>query len=199
MVCMYSQQSTDEDPIIRVSSNYGGEQRYYDVHVNEVNPYNASMLEMFALSCYQDDQGITNRGTYGSFTRMKAYRENAADLGYDVSGDKMDWVSMLNYMADVQQSETYTQYMDCRTLADKLKNKDYLMSVIHNKISDLASKIERGETEPTYQIGKKSFTAKEWNKMIDRVDDSIESIKKQQKEREEKLKKEELEEKLDKS
>lgn len=41
----YSDQSTEKDPIIRVSSNYGGEQRYYDVHVNDVDPRNASQLD----------------------------------------------------------------------------------------------------------------------------------------------------------
>lgn len=129
MAASYSQASTVEDPIIRVSSNYGGEQRYYDVHVNEVNPRNASQLEMFALSCYQDDKGITDGGTYGSFTRMKAYAGNAADNGYSLDlqnpenvSAKMDWVSMLQKIAQdyLQNSQTYSQYLDCEGLSTAL-------------------------------------------------------------------------------
>ncbi|BBF42707.1 hypothetical protein lbkm_1391 [Lachnospiraceae bacterium KM106-2] len=130
MSAFYSDQSTEKDPIIRVSSNYGGEQRYYDVSVNEVNPRNASQLEMFALSCYQDDKGITDGGTYGSFTRLKAYAQNAADNGYgidlqnpDNASTKMNWVSMLQDMANVylQNSQTNTQYLDCSGLASTLE------------------------------------------------------------------------------
>ena len=49
MAAFHSDKSTAEDPIIKISCNYGGEQRYYDVHVNEVNSHNASSIEMFAV------------------------------------------------------------------------------------------------------------------------------------------------------
>ena len=130
MSAFYSDASTPADPIVRVSSNYGGEQRYYDVHVNEVNPKNASQLEMFALSCYQDDQGITDGGTFGSFSKMKAYGGNAAMNGKFVDlqdpanvSVKLDWVSMLQEMAQtyLQNSQTYAQYVDADRLASTLE------------------------------------------------------------------------------
>ena len=40
--------SMEEDHIVSVSCNYGGYQRYIDVHVNDVNPANASVLEIFS-------------------------------------------------------------------------------------------------------------------------------------------------------
>ena len=55
----YSEDSTEADTIIRGQSNYGGERRYYNVHVKDVDPENDSQLGMFALSCYTDDKGIT--------------------------------------------------------------------------------------------------------------------------------------------
>lgn len=131
MAAFYSSDSTGEDPIIRVSSNYGGEQRYYDVHVNDVDPKNASQLEMFALSSYTDDKGITDSGTYGSFSRMKVYESNAADNGYGVdlqnpdnASAKLDWISVLKNMAGeyLQNSQTYSQYLDCNKLASQLEN-----------------------------------------------------------------------------
>ncbi len=60
MSASYSADSTQADPIIKISSNYGGEKRCYNVHVNQVDPNNSSQLEMFALSCYEDDKGLTN-------------------------------------------------------------------------------------------------------------------------------------------
>lgn len=130
MSAFYSDQSTEQDPIIRVSSNYGGEQRYYDVHVKKVDSRNASQLEMFALSCYLDDKGITDGGTYGSFSRMKAYAGNAAyskiiDLQNPNNVSvKVDWVSMFKEMANtyLQNIKTYSQYLDSSVLAYALES-----------------------------------------------------------------------------
>ena len=77
MTAKYSDKSTADDPVIRIYSNSDGDQRYYDVHVNEVNSRNASQLEMFALSCYMDDQGITDSGAFGLYSKMKVYVSNA--------------------------------------------------------------------------------------------------------------------------
>lgn len=129
MAAYYSEDSTEADPIIRVQSNYGGEQRYYNVHVNEVDPRNASQLEMFALSSYMDDKGITDGGTYGSFSKMKAYAGNAALNGYTVdlqdvdnASAKIDWIAMLQKMAQdyLQNPKTYSQFWDCESLASEL-------------------------------------------------------------------------------
>ncbi len=130
MSAFYSEKSTPTDPVIRINSNYGGENRYFDVHVNEVNPSNASQLEMFALSCYMDDQGMTDGGTFGSYSRMKSYAFNDACLGKSPNLHspesvevRMDWVSMLQRMAEVylQNAQTYSQYLDCEKLASILE------------------------------------------------------------------------------
>lgn|GEM_PF-775039 len=177
MTATYSVASTDEDPIIRISSSYGGEKRYYDVHVNEVNPSNASQLEMFALSCYQDDKGITDRGTFGSYTRMKSYAWNASDLGNfpDLQDPanaetKMDWISMLKDMSQLYFGipEAYSQGLDASKLADTLtKWKE-----------DIYNKLMSGETEPKIQIGGQALTQKEWDQLLDKFDSEEEKIKK---------------------
>ncbi len=130
MSAFYSEKSTQEDPVIRVHSNYGGEKRYYDVHVKEVDPGNASQLEMFALSCYMDDKGITDGGTFGSYSRMKTYAMNDSYLGQgpdlqraENAFVKVDWISMLKRMAEeyLQNPRTYSQYLDCDKLAAALE------------------------------------------------------------------------------
>ena len=129
MTAQYSEKSTEEDPVIRISCNYGGEQRYYDVHVNKVNPKSASQLEMFALSCYMDDKGLTDGGTFGSYNKMKTYADNAAynKMCPDLQNPKnssveLDWISMLKEMAQVYlgNEQTYQQYLSADRLADAL-------------------------------------------------------------------------------
>lgn len=133
MLAFNSDRSTEEDPIIKISCNYGGQQRYYDVHVNEVDPRNASAVEMFALCSYMDEKGMTDRGTFGSYAKLHAMGSNASmsngfiDLddssNYNV---KVDWIKMLKEMANeyLKVPETYAQSLDANKLADELM--DYI-------------------------------------------------------------------------
>lgn len=131
MVSSYSKNSTEEDPIVMVSCNYGGYQRYIDVHVKDVNPANASVLEMFALCSYTDDKGITDRGTYGSFMRMKHCVDNDAlnngtkDIIEAIKeGSKLNWLESLRRMAQeyLMCPATYEQYLDTSKLLDVFSN-----------------------------------------------------------------------------
>lgn len=130
MDAFHSDLSTAEDPIIKVSCNYGGEQRYYDVHVKEVDPSNASQMEMFAWCAWADENGITDGGTFGSYNKLKTYGYNASILDefhdvYDAKNinTKVDWIKMLKRMAEeyLLSPETYNQALDCNRLADELE------------------------------------------------------------------------------
>ncbi len=130
MAAFDSDMSTQEDPIIKISVNYGGEQRYYDVHVNEVDPRNASAVEMFAFSAYMDENGMTDRGTFGSYNKMKVYGHNASDFGdfpdlqsVDGYNVRTDWIKMLRQMAEAYlgNPNTYEQSLDANKLADVLE------------------------------------------------------------------------------
>lgn len=185
MKATYSEASSDSDPIIQVSSNYGGENRSYDIHVNEVNPRSASQLEMFALCSYQDDKGITEKGTFGSYTRIKAYASNASDQGSfpDLEDSenarlKMDWVSMLKDMSQLYFGipEAYSQGLDANKLADALTK---WKETIYDKVMN-------GKNEEKIQIGGQAFTEKEWNQMLDKFDSLEEKIKELVKEETEK-------------
>lgn len=127
MVASYSCDSTEEDPIVSISCNYGGYQRYIDVHVNDVNPANASVLEMFALCSYTDDKGITDRGTFGSFTRMKHCVDNDAlnngteDMVEAIKeGSKLNWIEYLKRMTQeyLMCPATYEQYLDASKMLE---------------------------------------------------------------------------------
>lgn len=70
-----------------------------------------------------------------------------------------------------------------------------LMDCISEKKKEIARKVQNGETEPTFSIGAESYTVKEWDKLIAKVDKNNEAVRKEQEERKEAQKKEELEEK----
>ncbi len=126
MVAYYSEDSTPDDPIIKVSSNYGGQDRAYNVHVNRVNPKNASELEMFALLSYSDDVGITDGGSFGSFHKLKVTASNANlyGIGEDVydyenfTKVKQDWIEIMKSMMSVYMDipQTYKQGVEVADL-----------------------------------------------------------------------------------
>ncbi|MDE7321604.1 MAG: hypothetical protein K2N73_02545 [Lachnospiraceae bacterium] len=70
-----------------------------------------------------------------------------------------------------------------------------LMECISNRKSEIAEKIKNGETEPTFSIGSATFTAKEWDKLLAKVDRNNEEVRLEQERRKEALEKEEQEKK----
>ena len=147
----YSNDSTEEDPIITVDV---GPNEKYNIHVKEVDPSNANQFEMFALSCYLDDQGITERGSFGSFNRMRNASMSASGF-MDMTdpaqvGKKINWVEMLKEATDVYfgNSETYAQGVESKKLMEKLQE-------WKEKVVD---KILNGETEEKIQTGADAYT-----------------------------------------
>ena len=132
MKAQYAPESTKENPIIQVTSNYGGETVSYNVNVNEVNPQNASQLEMFALLSYADDAGISKGGTFGSYQQMKTYSYNACEngyiAGYSVSSFSsyetfmtcsFNWTGIVSrMMEDYLSAGIYDQSRSCKNLLD---------------------------------------------------------------------------------
>ncbi len=70
-----------------------------------------------------------------------------------------------------------------------------LMECISNRKSEIAEKVRNGETEPTFSIGSATFTVKEWDKLLSKVDINNEQVRLEQERRKEALEKEELEKK----
>ena len=52
------------------------------------------------------------------------------------------------------------------------------IQVIRDKINEMLEKIENGDIEPTYQIGGRSFTEREWDKLLTEIDAAEEALKK---------------------
>ena len=68
-IAEYADSSTEQDPIIKVGD--------YEVRVNDVDPKNATEIEMFALTSYMDDKGLTDNTGMKTFNKMRAYSSQA--------------------------------------------------------------------------------------------------------------------------
>lgn len=60
-----------------------------------------------------------------------------------------------------------------------------LLACMDAKKKEIAEKMKNGETEPSFAIGAQSYTCKEWDNLIKKVDKNLEAIKKEQEERKE--------------
>jgi hypothetical protein len=113
MKAKYAENSTPENPIIYVETNYGGKVAAYNININEVDPRNASRLEIFALASYADDQGKGSGGTFGTYQTLRNFEDMAVHNGYFQSGatapgiwkqfaeEKLNWESACNQLVNL--------------------------------------------------------------------------------------------------
>lgn len=65
-----------------------------------------------------------------------------------------------------------------------------IMQMIQDRKSEILEKVKKGETEPVIQIGAQAYTEKQWEKMLESLDDTEKDIKDMIQEAVEKYKKE---------
>ncbi len=121
MNAKYAENSTPENPIVYVETNYGGETVAYNISINKVDPQNASRLEIFALASYADEQGIGCDSTFGTYNTLNNFEEMAIHNGY--------------FGAGVEAANTWEQFKDeklnwenaCKQLTDLFYNCNVLL------------------------------------------------------------------------
>lgn len=146
----YATTATEEEPIIEIVSNYGGERTTYEVQVRQVNPRNATMLEMFALCSYADEKMVTEGSAFGSFRELKNYVSVAGNqkLGHKTQTyeeflqEKQNWEAIVNYMKEeFLEAGIYYQYQSCLQLLDifdyfKIKKENDIDVILRNEQND---------------------------------------------------------------
>lgn len=167
MKAQYAAESTPDNPVIQVTSNYGGQWVSYNVNVNEVDPRNASQLEMFALLSYSDDQGISDGGTFGSYHQMKVYADNAQANGYwegngswdDFVNAKHDWLSLMTQMADdYSRAGIYSQSLNCQKLEGTLSH----FNIRHMDFDSIKWEDRSGQMFSHYELNIPRDVLKAW-------------------------------------
>ena len=195
MTASYAAESTPENPVVQVAITFpGGVKETYDVAIKEINPENATELEMFALCNYNDALGKKEvASTIGSWHVLKNNGRNAEYLGGFSMADsveefttvRQDWNSMVGKMKDNHmKAGVFKQALD----ADKL------LEMFKEYMDDLYQRIQSGNGgAPSIQIGGASFTEEEWDKMLENFDDIEEKIIEQMREEHEERYAEQLE------
>lgn len=73
-LAQYSENSTPAKPIVKVGD--------YEVSVNDVDPENATEIEMFALMSHLDKTGQSQNEGMSSFSKMRTYSKQAESNGF---------------------------------------------------------------------------------------------------------------------
>lgn len=129
MSAEYAEDSTPDNPVIKVTIQKIGSEEVHNISLNDVNVKNASEIEMFALCCYADDTGRGTGGKFGTWQTLNYYRTNAVDNGefkFTKSVDlclslKQNWMSMIEQMKKLYfESGLYKQALDGDSLLKAL-------------------------------------------------------------------------------
>lgn len=121
MSAKYAENSTPDNPIIKVTIQKNGSEEVHYINVNDVNVRSASDIEMFALCCYADATGQGTGGKFGTWQALNYYRVNAIDNGkfkFTKTVDlclsiKQDWLSMIEQMRQLYiEAGLYKQALD---------------------------------------------------------------------------------------
>ena len=160
-IAKYADSSTDQNPIIKVGD--------YEVRVNDVDPKNATKIEMFALMSYMDDKGLIENTGMKSFNKMMAYGSQAEYNGLcsELSDPDAAWTKNRDWTAILRSAkesffkipQAYHQGVNCENI--------------------IAGLMRRSEMEYGGMNGKtiNEYSEKEWDRLIEDVDNKIQEMK----------------------
>ena len=182
LLAKYADSSTPAEPIIKVGD--------YEVRVNDVDPNNATELEMFALMSYMEDVGMIEKHGMASYSKMKAYASQSEYDGvcsgiYDEQAfwdKKQDWFAIIDNAKQTfsGMTETYSQSVECGKLLSYLEKWNTKVSS-RDLFSEAVQKF-RDDNQLTAQELKeekdwREMTDEEWDKMLEGVDEYIDAFK----------------------
>ena len=195
MTASYLSKSTPDNPMIQVGITYpGGVKETYEVAINEIDPSNATELEMFALCNYNDALGKKEvASTFGRWHVLKNNGRNAEMIGSfsmahsveEFTTVRQDWNAMVGSMKENHMNAgVFKQALD----ADKL------LEMFKEYMDAMYERIQSGNiAEPSIQIGGASYTQEEWDKMLENFDDIEADIREEMRKEHEERRVEQLE------
>ena len=182
LLAKYADSSTPVEPIIKVGD--------YEVRVNDVDPNNATELEMFALMSYMEDVGMIEKHGMASYSKMKAYASQSEYDGvcsgiYDEQAfwdKKQDWFAIIDNAKQTfsGMTETYSQSVECGKLLSyfekwntKVSSRDLFSEAVQKFRDDNQLTAQELKEEKDWR----EMTDEEWDKMIEGVDEYIDAFK----------------------
>ena len=182
LLAKYADSSTPAEPIIKVGD--------YEVRVNDVDPNNATELEMFALMSYMEDVGMIEKHGMASYSKMKAYASQSEYDGvcsgiYDEQAfwdKKQDWFAIIDNAKQTfsGMTETYSQSVECGKLLSyfekwntKVSSRDLFREAVQKFHDDNRLSAQELKEEKDWR----EMTDEEWDKMLEGVDEYIDAFK----------------------
>lgn len=150
-----------ENPVVEIITNYADTHTRFEVRIKDINPHNATLLEMFALCSYADHKMDKEPGAFGSFRELKNYVNVAGEQQlchltqtyFDFVFVKSDWILTVNMMKDeFLEAGIYYQYQSCLHLLDIF---DYLYLLQHKELETYK---DTKETKTSVVSDKKSVS-----------------------------------------
>ena len=182
LLAKYADSSTADEPIIKVGD--------YEVRVNDVDPNNATELEMFALMSYMEDVGMIEKHGMASYSKMKAYASQSEYDGacsgiYDEQAfrdKKQNWFAIIDNAKHTfsGMTETYSQSVECGKLLSyfemwntKVSSKDLFNVAVKKFYDDNQLTAQELKEEKDWR----EMTDEEWDKLLEGVDEYIDAFK----------------------
>ena len=182
LLAKYADSSTPAEPIIKVGD--------YEVRVNDVDPNNATELEMFALMSYMEDVGMIEKHGMASYSKMKAYASQSEYDGvcsgiYDEQAfwdKKQDWFAIIDNAKQTfsGMTETYSQSVECGKLLsyfEKWNTKVSSRDLFREAVQKFCDDNRLTEQELKEEKDWREMTDEEWDKMLEGVDEYIDAFK----------------------
>lgn len=123
----YAENYSETTPVIKVVVQKLTGKEEYNININDIDPRNATEIEMFALCNYADAKGIGTGGKFGSWQTLNYYRDNASHNGYFIQTDetdlfesvRQDWMTMVQVMLkDYMEAGLYKQSLAGKALLE---------------------------------------------------------------------------------
>lgn len=130
-LAQYSENSTPAKPIVKVGN--------YEVSVNDVDPKNATEIEMFALMSHLDKTGQSQNEGMSSFSKMRTYSKEAESNGFcsGIADADKAWNSKRNWTEIIKNARnTYSKSLIPEVYALTRKC-DSLLDVMQKWIEDI--------------------------------------------------------------
>lgn len=113
----YAVDSTKEKPVISVTSNFGNEHQKFSIVLFDINPKKATLLEMFALCSYADDNHLCKESVIASFKELKNYDQQKKYEQFIY--EKNNWEEIIiKLKREYLDAGSYAQYQSCLQLLD---------------------------------------------------------------------------------
>lgn len=141
--------------------------------LNGVQNYN-DILGNTAASALQ----AAKQALYALEHPLAPNQQKSEEVKQQIAKEKEFYASFIEKLEHLSQTEAAE---DNQTKTSWYTSAE-IMQILHGKAEEMYEKIKNGETEPSYQIGKCSFTEKQWDKLLEKFDAVQEMFRKQREE-----------------